>query len=98
MLSVVGGLEFDGWDVAAVLVEAAVVEPVDPFGGGELDLLDGPPGLAGFDQFGLVEAVDRLGERVVEELPTAPTEGWIPASARRSVNRIDVYCDPRSVW
>jgi hypothetical protein len=25
------------------------------------------------------------------ELPTAPTDGWILASARRSVNRIDVY-------
>jgi hypothetical protein len=25
------------------------------------------------------------------ELPTAPTEGWMPASARRSVNRIEVY-------
>jgi hypothetical protein len=25
------------------------------------------------------------------ELPTAPTEGWIPACARRSLNRIDAY-------
>jgi hypothetical protein len=25
------------------------------------------------------------------ELPTAPTAGWIPAYARRSLNRIDVY-------
>ena len=33
VLSVVGGLEFDGWDVAAVLVESAVVEPVDVLGG-----------------------------------------------------------------
>jgi hypothetical protein len=25
------------------------------------------------------------------ELPTAPTEGWIPACATRSLNQIDVY-------
>lgn len=42
-------------DVAAVLVEAAVVEPVDPFGRGELDLVDGAPRFAGFDHLGLVE-------------------------------------------
>ena len=28
------------------------------------------------------------------ELPTAPTEGWMPASASRSVNRIEVYWIP----
>jgi hypothetical protein len=64
-LSVVGRFQFDRWDVAAVLVEAVVVEPVDPFGGGQFDFFDGAPGLAGFDQLGLVEAVDRLGEGVV---------------------------------
>ena len=64
-LSVVGRLQFDGWDVPAVLIEAVVVEPVDPFGGGEFDLLDGPPGLAWFDQLGLVQAVDRFGQGVV---------------------------------
>ena len=65
MLSVIGCLQIDGWDVAAVFVEAAVVEPVDPFGGGQLDLLDRPPGLAGFDQLGLVQPVDGLGQGVV---------------------------------
>jgi hypothetical protein len=65
MLSVIGRLQIDGWDVAAVFVEAAVVKPVDPFGGGQLDLLDGAPGLARFDQLGFVEAVDGLGQRVV---------------------------------
>ncbi len=53
-MSVVGSLEFDRRDVAAVLVEAAMVEPVDPARGGQLDILDGPPGLAGVDQLGLV--------------------------------------------
>ena len=63
--SVVEGLGFDGWDVAAVLVEPAVVEPVDPFGGRVFDVVDGLPRFARFDQFGLVQAVDRLGESVV---------------------------------
>ena len=65
MLSVIGSLQIDRWDVAAVFVEAAVVEPVDPFGGGQFDFLDGAPGLAGFDQLSLVEAVDRLGQGIV---------------------------------
>lgn len=42
-----------------------VVEPVNPFGGGELDLVCVAPRTPGFDQLGLVEAVDRLGEGVV---------------------------------
>jgi hypothetical protein len=66
VVSVVAGLELGGWNVAAVLVEAAVVEPVDPLGGGDLDLVDGLPGSSWFDQFGLVETVDRLSEGVVE--------------------------------
>ena len=90
MLSVIGRLQIDGWDVPAVFVEAAVVEPVDPFGGRQLDFFDGPPGLARSDQLGFIQPVDSLGQRVVTAL-TAPTDGWIPAPARRSVNRIDVY-------
>jgi hypothetical protein len=34
LLTVMGGFEFGGWDVATGLVEAAVVEPVDPLIGG----------------------------------------------------------------
>src|SRR5689334_17504919 len=68
MSSVVGGLELGWRDVAAVLVEAAVVEPVDPFGGGDLDVVGGLPGAARLDQFGLVEAVDRLSEGVIERV------------------------------
>jgi len=37
VLSVVGVLEFGWWNVAVVLVQAPVVEPVDPPGGGDLD-------------------------------------------------------------
>jgi hypothetical protein len=32
VLSLIGSVKFDRWDVATVFVEAAVVEPVDPFG------------------------------------------------------------------
>ena len=75
MLSVIGGLQFDWWDVAAVFVEAAVVEPVDPFGGGQFDLLDGPPRFAGFYQLGFVQAVDRLGQGVVIGAADRPDRG-----------------------
>ncbi len=43
VVSVVRGFEFDRWDVATVLVESALVVPVDPFGGGQFDLFDGAP-------------------------------------------------------
>lgn len=36
-MSVVDLLEDGWWHVAAALVEPAVVVPVDPFGGGDLD-------------------------------------------------------------
>ena len=39
-----------GWTPTAQRgVEATVVPPVDPFQGGQLDLLDAPPGSAAFD-------------------------------------------------
>ena len=45
LLSVVGPLQFDWWDVAAVFVEGVVVEPGHPFGGGVIDLVYCPPRL-----------------------------------------------------
>jgi hypothetical protein len=61
-------LEFDGWDVAEVAVQALGVVPVHPAERCQLDRLDGLPradmgGAA--DQLGFVVAVDRLGQRVV---------------------------------
>lgn len=58
-----------------MLVDSAVVEPVDPFQGCDLDLLEIAPGAAGFDQFGLVEAVDRLRESVVVAGASGPDRG-----------------------
>ena len=48
--------------IAAVLVGALVVEPVDPAGGGHLDVLGGLPRLAAMDQFGVVQPDDDLAE------------------------------------
>jgi hypothetical protein len=48
-----------------------VIEPIDPFGGGILDLLDGLSQAPVFDQLGLVQTVDRLGERIIERIPNA---------------------------
>jgi len=95
--SVVGGLQIDRGDVSAVLVEA-VVEPVDTFGAGQFNLLDGAPGVARFDQLSLVQPLIVSTNVLSYDDPTVPTEGWIPASASRSVNQIEVYRDPRSVW
>jgi len=49
VLTVVGGLQFCRRDVAAVFVESSVVEPIDVFGGGVLNLFDSAPRLAGLD-------------------------------------------------
>src|SRR5258706_12931091 len=47
------------------LQEPSVVEPVDPFEGGELDGLEVPPWSAPVDQLGLVKTVDGFGEGIV---------------------------------
>ncbi len=63
--TVVGGLQFCWRDISAVLVEPSVVKPIDPLGSGVLDLIDGAPRTPMFDHLGLVQAVDRLRERIV---------------------------------
>ena len=60
------GLCFGGRDAADGLEEASVIEPVDPFEGGELD---GSPGPAPVDHLGLVESVDALGQGIVVAVP-----------------------------
>jgi hypothetical protein len=55
-----------GWcEVVAVFEGPAVVEPVDPFGVGDLEVVESLPGSPGLDQLGLVEPDHRLGQRVV---------------------------------
>ena len=74
LVTVVGGFELGGWDITASLVEAAVVEPVEVFEGGDLDLFDGAPGSARLDQFGLEQPDDRLGEGVEAPMSTGGGE------------------------
>ena len=62
------GFELGGWDAAVVFEEATVVEPVDPLEGGEFEVVEAAPWSLVADEFGLVEPVDRLGERVIERI------------------------------
>lgn len=64
-MSVVSVFCFNGCEVVAVLERAAVVEPIDPFGGGDLEVLEALPGPSGFDELGLIEPDDGLGQSVV---------------------------------
>jgi hypothetical protein len=66
LLSSEGGLELGRRDMPNGLQEPVMVEPVDPFQGGVLDLVDALPGAAPADQLGLVQPDDRLGQGVVE--------------------------------
>lgn len=62
-----------GWrDVADGPEQSSVVEPVDPFAGGELDGLEISPWPSTMDNFGLVEPVDGLGEGIVVAVSDAP--------------------------
>src|SRR3954463_15238747 len=64
-----GGLGFGGRDVSDWPEETAVVEPIDPFEGGELDRFKAAPGAAPVDHLGFVEAVDGFGEGIVVAVP-----------------------------
>ena len=61
----VGGLLLGGGDHADLAVEAAVVPPVEVLEERELQLLDGAPGAAPGDQFGLDLPDGGLGQGVV---------------------------------
>jgi hypothetical protein len=56
--------ELGGWDLAVGFEEAAVVEPVDPFEGRVLEVVEAAPGFAVSDELGLVQPDDRLGEGI----------------------------------
>jgi hypothetical protein len=63
--SVVAFLGFCRRYVAGGLQQPAIVEPVDPGQCRELDGFEVASGAAPMNDLGLVEAVDRLGERIV---------------------------------
>ena len=61
----VGGLGFGGWDEPDLAVEATVIEPVDVFRDGDLDVADRRPAALGShdgvaDALGLEQRVERL--------------------------------------
>jgi hypothetical protein len=80
-LGIVARFGFGGWDISDRLQEASIVEPIDPFEGCELDGLEASPRSTPMDDLGLVEAIDRLGERVVV--------GIADAADRRDEARFD---------
>lgn len=65
MLTVVNGLEFCWGEVCAGGVQSAVVVPVDPLQGRQLDIVEVAPGPAAPDDLGLEQADLAFGERVV---------------------------------
>ena len=71
----VGDLELGWRGVAAGRVQALVVPPSHPCRGGELDLVGRPPGSLRPNELGLVQAVDRLGEGVVEAVAPRADRG-----------------------
>jgi len=66
--TVVVSFVFGWWDVSDGLQDPVVVEPVDPFQRGVLDVVEAPPLSPPSDDFGLVETVDRLGHPVVKRI------------------------------
>src|SRR5664280_301785 len=72
---VVLGLELNGRDKADLAVKAAVIEPVDVLGDRDLQVVDGPPRALVADEFGLEQAVERLGHGVVVGVAPAADGG-----------------------
>ena len=73
--SKVARLSLGGRHVADRFEQAASVEPIDPFEGGELDCLEGSPRPTAMDYLGLEQTVDRLGQGVVLAVPDATDRG-----------------------
>lgn len=65
-----------------------MVEPVDPFQGGEFNRFEAAPRSAPMDDLGLVEAVDRFGEGVVIRVADA-SDGRLDACLGQSLRILD---------
>lgn len=78
-----------GWrDVADGLQKSSMVEPVDAFQGGELNRFEAPPWPAPMNDLGLVETVDRFGERVVVRVADT-SDGRLDPGFRQSLRILD---------
>ena len=58
--------------------QSAVLEPIDPFEGGELDRFEVTPGAALTDHLGLVQADDGVSQGIVVEIPDAAHRRFDP--------------------
>jgi hypothetical protein len=74
-LRIIARFGFCRRNVSDWLQQSAIVEPVDPLERGELDRLEASPRPLSPDQLGLVESVDRLGERIVVTVADAADRG-----------------------
>ena len=72
---------FNRWAVVDLSVEPAMVEPIDVFGHGDLELVDVRPRPLVPDEFGLEQRVERLGKGIVIRVAL----GTAAASSRRWV-------------
>lgn len=66
-------------DVSDRAKQAPVVEPIDPAEGGHFQILHVAPRALAMDQLDSVKTVDRLGERIVIQVPNA-ADRWFDAS------------------
>ena len=82
------GLGLGRRDVPDRLKDPPVVEPVDPFQRGEFHGLEGSPGSAPMNDLGLVEAVHRLGERIVVGI-SYTSDRWLDAGASEALGVFD---------
>ena len=69
----------------------SMVAPIRPFQRRELNGFKAPPWPASLGDLCFVEAVDGLCQRIGMTVANMPTEGSMPASARRSVCFMDTY-------
>lgn len=94
-----GGLVLGRGAHADGAVGAHRVVPVDPLGGGELDIVDALPGALVADELGLVQGVEGLGQSEAERSPPLePTEATASHWARVCPQRMARYPAPRSQW
>src|SRR5690606_17588462 len=78
-----------GWrGVANGLQKPSMVEPVDPFQGGEFNRFEAVPRSAPVDYLGLVKAVDRFGESVVIGIANG-ADGRLNACLRQPLGILD---------
>jgi hypothetical protein len=80
VVSVVSLFGFGWCEVVAVLEGPAVVVPVDPFGGGDFEVVEALPRTPRLDQLGLVEPDHGFGQRVVVGRPDGSGRGLDPGS------------------